>query len=70
MLFLKAIATDGQLEYFNTQNIISIRPLANGNIKILMGAGLYWDVKPNTIELVELENIFNKTTWQYRKHSL
>lgn len=59
MLFLKAVATDGQLEYFNTQNIVSIRPLANGNIKILMGAALYWDVKPDTIELVELENIFN-----------
>ena len=59
MLFLKAVATDGQLEYFNTQNIVSIRPLANGNIKILMGAALYWDVKPDTIEFVELENIFN-----------
>ena len=60
MLFLKAVATDGQVEYFNTQNILTIRPLANGYIKILMGAGLYWDVLPDTIELVELENIFNK----------
>ena len=59
MLFLKAVATDGQTEYFNTQNIVSIRPLANGNIKILMGAALYWDVKPDTIEFVEFENIFN-----------
>lgn len=58
MLFLKAVATDGQLEYFNTQNILSIRPLKNGCVKILMGAGLYWDVKADTIELVELENIF------------
>jgi hypothetical protein len=58
MLFLKAVASDGQLEYFNTQNILSIRPLKNGYVKILMGAGMFWDVKPDTIELVELENIF------------
>lgn len=59
MLFLKAQTTDGQTEYFNTQNILSITKLANGNIKILMGAALYWNVKPETIEFVELENIFN-----------
>ena len=60
MLFLKAQATDGQTEYFNTDKILSIRPLANGNIKLLMGAGLYWDIKPDTVEFVELENIFNE----------
>ena len=58
MLFLKAVTTDGQTEYFNTQKILTISKLANGNFKILMGAGLYYTVKADTIELVELENIF------------
>ena len=60
MLFLKATTTDGQTEYFNTQNILNITQYPNGNFKILMGAGLYWSVKANTVEFVELENIFNK----------
>ena len=58
MLFLKAVTTNGQTEYFNTQNILTISKLANGNFKILMGAGLYYTVKADTIELVEMENIF------------
>ena len=64
MLFLKAITTDGKTEYFNTQNILTIQP--NGeNTKILMGAALYQGVKSDSIEFVEVENIFkniNKTT--------
>lgn len=60
MLFLKAQTTDGKTEYFNTQHILNITQHENGNFKILMGAGLYWDIKPDTVEFVELENIFNK----------
>ena len=62
MLFLKAQTTDGKTEYFNTENILTIQPLPNGNIKILMGAVLYWAANPDTVEFVELENIFDKTT--------
>lgn len=58
MLFLKAVTTDGQTEYFNTQNILTITKYKNGNFKILMGAGLYYTVKADTMELVEMENIF------------
>lgn len=58
MLFLKAITKDGKVEYFNKEKIVSIKPLPNGNFKILMGAGLYWEVKAN-VEFVPLENIFN-----------
>lgn len=60
MLYLKAQTTDGKTEYFNTQQILTIQQQDNGNYKILMGAALYWTVKPDTIEFVELENIFNK----------
>lgn len=59
MLYLKAVTLDGQTEFFNTQNILTISKLANGNFKILLGAGLYYTVKPETIELVKMENIFN-----------
>lgn len=58
MLYLKAVTSDGDTEYFNTQHILTIRPLKNGYYKILMGAGLFWDINPNTVEYVELENIF------------
>ena len=60
MLFLKAQTTDGQTEYFNTQHILEMKPLQNGNFKILMVAGLYWNIKPDTVEFIEMENIFNK----------
>ena len=64
MLFLKAQTTDGTTEYFNTEQILSIRPYGQNlsNYKILMGAGLYWTVKADTVEFVELENIFKQTT--------
>lgn len=59
MKFLKAITKEGSTEFFNTQNILSIKPCGNNfeDLKILMGAGLYWMVKANTVEIVDLENI-------------
>ena len=57
MLFLKVITKDGNVEFLNQQKILSVKPLSNGNFKILMGAGLYWEVKPN-IEFVLLEETF------------
>lgn len=57
MLFLKVITRDGNVEFLNQQKILSVKPLSNGNFKILMGAGLYWEVKPN-IEVVKMEHIF------------
>ena len=62
MLFLKAMTTDGKVEYFNTQNILNITKHDNGNFKILMGAGLYWVVKSDSVEFLEMENIFNDKT--------
>ena len=59
MKFLKAITMEGKEEYFNINNILSIQPLENGYYKILMGAGLFWKIKPETVEFLEVENIFN-----------
>jgi len=54
--FLKAITTDGKTEYFNINHVLTITQ--NGStIKILMGAGLYWNVKPGTLEIVDLSDI-------------
>lgn len=59
MLFLKAVTTDGKVEFLNAQNILSMQPQGHGEkLKILMGAGLYWIVETKSVELVELENMF------------
>ena len=58
MKFLKAVSIDGDTEFFNLEKIISIRPLPCGErVKILMGAGLYWTVKKESIKIVTLEDI-------------
>ena len=59
MLFLKAITTEGNTEYFNIEKILTIKPYGENlnSLKILMGAGLYWTVKANTVEIVELNGI-------------
>lgn len=59
MKFLKAVTTDGSTEYFNTQNILTVKRYGENlsNLKILMGAGLYWIVKADTVEIVELNEI-------------
>lgn len=61
MLFLKVITTEGTTEFLNTQNILSIKPYGENlkNLKVLMGAGLYWMVKADSVEIVNLENILN-----------
>lgn len=56
MVFLKAITTDGKAEYFNAEKILSIQPHGD-KAKILMGAGLFWNVKRDSLVWVERENI-------------
>ena len=56
MKFLKAITTEGKTEYFNVNQILTITPEINA-VKILMGAGLYYRVKPETMVFVDLEYI-------------
>jgi hypothetical protein len=56
MLFLKAQTLEGKTEYFNAEKIMSIKP--DGSvIKILMGAGLFWNVKRGTLEWIHHEMI-------------
>lgn len=67
MRFLKAKVydsdkwLDGKTELFNLDHILTIRPNSDGKTaKILMGAGLYWDVYVDTIELVDCYNDLKK----------
>ena len=54
--FIRATTTDGNIELFNLENILTITPKANGTTKILMGAGLYWNVYTDSIEIVDCIN--------------
>lgn len=56
MMFLKAVTLDGETEYFNAEKIISIKPEKN-HIKILMGAGLFWRVKPASLSWAHHEMV-------------
>lgn len=57
MKFLQATDIDGTTEFFNLDKIVSIRPISENRVKILMGAGLYWTVYKTSIEIVNLEDI-------------
>ena len=48
--FIKAVTEDNKTELFNLNKVMSISKRDNGMVKILMGAGLYWDVYPDSIE--------------------
>ena len=48
--FIKAVTEDNKTELFNLDKVMSISTRENGMVKILMGAGLYWDVYPDSIE--------------------
>lgn len=63
MKFLKARVCesdswlDGKTEFFNLDKVLTIRPNGNGEtVKILMGAGLYWDVYTDSLEVLDLGN--------------
>lgn len=58
-MFIKATTIDGKTEYFNTDKILSIKP-DGSNVKILMGAGLFWNVKRDSMQFVHPEQmLFN-----------
>lgn len=63
MRFLKAKVCDadkwldGKTELFNLDQVLTIRPNSDGKTaKILMGAGLWWDVYTDSVEFVECPN--------------
>ena len=55
-VFLRCTTTDGKIELFNLDQILNITPRANGTTKILMGAGLYWNVYTDSVEIVDCIN--------------
>jgi hypothetical protein len=59
MMFLKAVTLEGKTEYFNVEKILSIKPEGSA-VKILMGAGLFWNAKRGSLEFVHPEQmLFN-----------
>lgn len=56
MMFLKAVTLEGKTEYFNVGKIVSIKPDGIA-VKILMGAGLFWNVKRDSLEYVHPEQM-------------
>lgn len=56
MKFLKATTTDGKTEYFNLDRILTITPLDGDRVKILMGAGLFWTVERESLQVWDMSN--------------
>lgn len=56
MVFLKAQTLEGKTEYFNAEKILSIKP-DGGAVKILMGAGLFWNVKRDSLEFIHHDHM-------------
>ncbi len=56
MQFIKAIDTEGKTQIINLSKIINVSKYPNDNIKLLAGAGLYWEIQPGTIELIDCPN--------------
>lgn len=61
MVFLKAVTMDGKTEYFNAEKILSIKPEGSA-AKILMGAGLFWNVKRDSLQFVHHDNMLFHVT--------
>lgn len=60
MNYIKGIDTDGRTQYINFDKVINISKYPNGNIKILIGAGLYFEILPNTIESVDIFEVLER----------
>lgn len=56
MKYIQAETVDGDIEIFNLERVLTIKPYPNGSAKILMGAGLYWHIKTDTIVLLDCPN--------------
>ncbi len=54
--FIKALTTDDETQLFNLERVLNITPYGNGTAKILMGAGLYWTVYAESVEIVDCTN--------------
>ena len=58
MKYLKAITTDGEREFFNLDKIMTIQENRDGTqVKIFMGAGLYWWVWADSLRITDIREI-------------
>ena len=55
-IYLRATTTEGTIELFNLDRVMTIQPKANGITKILFGANMYWNVYTDSIEIVDCIN--------------
>lgn len=54
MKLLKAITIEGDTEFFNPSKILTYKPNQDGTrVKILMGAGLYWWVERESLQIID-----------------
>ena len=58
MRFIKAVTLEGKTVYFNLSQVLTITDHPNYTL-ILMGAGLFYKVLPDTMEFINDENIIN-----------
>lgn len=65
-MFISATTTEGKTELFNLERVLSIAPYSNGTVKILMGAGLYWIVKADSIAYIDcINDLINEIKGDY-----
>jgi len=56
MNLLKVTTTEGKREFLNLDRILSLQESADGTqIKILMGAGLYWKVWADSMRITNIQ---------------
>lgn len=62
MKFIAATTTEPKALYLNAEKIVSITPNKNGSVRICAGAGIYWDVTPETIIFASLEDVIREVS--------
>lgn len=60
MNLLKVTTTEGKREFLNTDRILSLQESADGTqVKILMGAGLYWWVWADSMKVTNIQEFLS-----------
>ena len=60
MNLLKVTTTEGKREFLNLDRILSIQESADGTqVKILMGAGLYWWVWADSMRVTNIQEFLS-----------
>lgn len=60
MKFICVTTAENKALYLNADKITAITPNKNGSVRILAGAGVYWDVIPETIVLADLPDVLKE----------